>query len=1166
MHLPAIITHCLAALNNKPKTDTAVKAWKVPDSNGEIMFDALDLPNTITKFYIITKPQTTISQTYEKAAYSPTETYQQDDEIPQGFSIGEKKLVAISVTISKQAINLDLNTAELTRTLGQPNDTLTITYDATYRGSGSQFASGTLAICYDKTLGAITGQYSSADLGGKSTVQLTCPTGQDCSVLLKFDNNYSNALNALAAPEELKINYLEETLVQKNDGGYDRLENIEYRGKIGQDYNIGLGTNVSYLQSNNTRPISLTAALDNVNFSSSTLSIEYIKHITDPTTTIAVQRVLTVPKRPEALTIGTLSENIKVSYTDEKITNLSGGKVFWSANNFTTQTPIENKSDAAFSAFGWTGNGQVTLYVRQAAIENQSFNGKISNINLLKRPNAPEIGIGNINVVFSTSEIIFNNEYSQGTICVWGKDKSGNNLELNLTIEPGNNDSYASHVDGNVYYIAYIATAATPKSLQAEYSTPIMIQSVDFGDIPYRRLGPEVSGGTTLTNKINIKPIVIKNVGSTSYYIDATYVSAESNAQVNFDMKNLFSLTKSLSVGESFTTQNGLTSAENIRMMWFGNKNSFKALMNNSEQIGMSCILGDARNGIYTNIIGNDINQKEVGSYSTDLSFEYGTDFSNNRVTNILNSISANIRVNVVKRQFAKPIIAVQTIQSCNGEDANKLAYKVFSNRIDFDIVLDNDAQSSNVEYSTDGGSTYKTVSEFANADGRYQPGPNEQVKKIIINTVSGGSAPIQPATTYDIKCRIKSDNNHIQSEESVAQFYTKQMTPNNQNSFVNYTVEKAFYTNEYVIYQNGSSKIVQNEQNLTPLFVGNTLTIDVKKLAAGNYPESEKLTFSYSRRNKPTLTVTEEDVYHTGTGSISSTTSDNFEIRTANSVYDGNSYRKKVNLFSGVYITRTPANETSFASNDFCVLIVPKVYNVRIKSASVFDNSIDSPDYERESEDSLYFLKTVPQDYNTTYIYPVFSRVNFIETKAQDSDAKTSFTGSTSVIGAENGFDSAKLKFDAFKAKTDENDNLALSLKWSGKENPIYSITIPAVLSWNESEGATKTSSIEINGWDSLNQRCGLPPSSEVIVSLSSENEQILKLDGTSEIHKLNYIFELEGDILEKGDRIISLRDDQVTSMPVTQNFDVSVKGTPKLSGNYIGSITYSISIKYAE
>ncbi|MDR1774246.1 MAG: hypothetical protein LBR30_05195, partial [Clostridioides sp.] len=1142
----------LKETNGKPDTDEkdVVKVWVAPNEDGQVIFDELTLDSQTTKFYVVTKPQTFLTFDYEDATYSPTEVYKSGDTIPDGFAINDPVLIATQVEINKMADYLSLSVTELTRSIGAPNDTLTITYDSSYR-MGTTFASGITAICYDGSKGPVGGVYSTVSLNGKSTATLTIPTGKDCMVLLKIDDVYTTPLTALCAPELLKIDYINETLIRDSDGGYDTLGNIDYHAKVGSNYDVNLGSDTEFLQGSNSSPISLTSALDDIDFDANA-TLEYRKHIVDQETTIATLRTLTIPNRPDAIIVEHRNEDVNVDYINEEISNNLTKKILVSKDNFNSQSSIGAMGALSFTDIGWTGNIDLPIKVRLSAIANTSFKGKISNpFTILKRPDAPEVGSDKININISGTTISFENNYDQ-EIDVTGTTKQGTPLESNglpaTNIGQGSSADYTSHTDGNIYSIYFSATVASPRSKELEYSTPFVIPTVDFGDIEYGKLGPSTTTGLV---DVITKIANIQNISDTNdYYIDGTY---DTSSVLDFDGKNIFSLTNENIYDYG---SDGIDVSDFANLL--GSDSGTQLVNRNTTNTSLLVALGNMENGAYSPTFGvNNINETPVGLYETTLPLRYADDdvMSSNVV-----DLSLKIKLNVIRIDWSAPKIATQATQTSSGTDGDGLEYTVTANSLSFDVAIDQDVITTNtLEISTDGGMNWNTVSSFSASSSSYTSA-GQVVKRITISNLT-------PATTYTVLARVEGDNNHNASSETSCTFWTCQAKPTNKDSFVDYYSELLkSVSNLYNVKSNNTP--LSDNTSLTSYFVVDELKLKASTKASGNYPESDEAEFTYTRPAKPTLNLVGESIYLAGNGSISSTGA--IDIRNENGSYSGTGSTSKNGLFSGVYFARIPATNTSFASSELKVLLVPTTYNIRVKAdgnMSFRDESVGSDGYTRELESSIWFKKDEAQVYNSELIYPTFSRIGYTAQQAQKiDDEDTDFTkGSDSVVdGAE--FDDALDLFNAFKSNLDENGNFALKVLWYGYESPIYTVTIPTSLSATDTDTDTSpqvSGSVSISAWNNEKGERTIPKGSKVNIKLSENNSNVLTLEGTT----LNYTLKLAGEetVISNGGIISELSAENASSTPVNQGIDVYITGTPVYAGQYAGSITFEAEVIYA-
>lgn len=1195
----AVATNYYALLakdsNGKPVTDTAIKDWVLPNANGEVVFDELALQAGDNHYFVVTKPQTFFNFDYAKASYSPVRTYQTGDTIPDGFAVGDYALVATPVTITHTSDHRSLGASEVTRTQGTASDadndastdTITITYDASYRGGGTVFPANTTAIAFDKATGLIDGEVGDADMSGRSTATFSIPTGLDYEVILQFDSEHTLPIAILAAPDALTIDYDNENLLTAGKTGsdaYNTQGNLDYRLISGGHYYLG-SSSTTTVQGSNTQPINLTPALDDTtNPYDTDGTLSYTKHITEPLRTVAVARTLTIPKRPAALSMGTGSQDVKTDYPNETVNNASGKGILLSTNDFTTSISTAIGGTQTFATLGWTGNSAVTLSSRSAATST-AFKGKIASDTIIERPAAPmRSDSEGISTSVSGATVTFNNNYSSNTIAVGGTTKTGtviNTGGLPATLTGGTDTTYPSHVDGNIYNFAFIATSTAPRSKFLEYSTPLLVSSIDFGDVPYGQLGPKTatnypsvskgssqSGSNTFPSGTRKQALTLENTGSSNYYLDVEY----DNTFMKFDNQGLFGFTGSdnlpdnygggaLGVGDFKTMVNPNTIAS-------GAKNEgFNIILGNVDNTGnwtpnLSRINHAGTGSGTPNTTGN-INTAPVGLYTSRINLSYSDTVDANGVLQTPTDVSAEIRINIVPAQWQAPILATQASQQASGTDSHHLKYEVAQDDIAFEVVLEDEVKSSDFQISTDGGASWVTPATFddVTSTSGYATQAGQTVRYVSLDTTSAGE-PLQPASTYNVQVRLLDDGNHTQSSLVTKTFWTRQATPTNKDDFVNYFNETLDFTSAYAVTIGGTAKATGTV--ITGDFVGQThLTLDATAKAQGNYPASETATFEYDRARKPDLSVTEETIYYTGTGAISSSAT--IEARNDGADYDGTTGLSKPNLFSGLFWVRTPATTSSFASLETSVLLLPQAYNVRIKSANVLDNSIGTTGYSRESAGSLYFKKTGTQSYTSDFVDPTFSRIGFNAQASQKLATAEAFTkGSGSVI-ATDAASQTLLTAQAevlrkFKTNLDASNIFTRQVLWQGHEAPTYTVTIPADMTWTEASGAAKTDTVSINAWDSSKGQRTIPQGSEIKLKLSNATVSTLTNSGYS----LNYALTLAGSptALTGGSVIKSLTAASASATSVTQDVTTTVSGTPQVAGQYTGHITFDVAL----
>ncbi|GAB2021073.1 hypothetical protein RyT2_01460 [Pseudolactococcus yaeyamensis] len=1190
--------------NGKPITDTAVGDWVTPDATGEVVFDNLTLVNGTTPYVVIAKPQSFFNFDYADATYSPTELYQTGDVIPSGFDVGDRVMIATPVTITNSESCLALGVTEITRVLNNADtDTVTITYDATYRGGGTTFSANTTAIAFDKTLGTVAGLADangadgSVDLSGLSTATFTIPTGTDYDVILQFGDHYDLPIRALAAPDTLAIDYVNENLLTAGKSGsdsYNTQGNVDYRLESGGNYYLGSSATTT-VQGSNTQPINLTAALDDtINPYNADGTLSYTKHIADATRTIGVQRTLPVPQRPAALSMGTSSEAVKVDYPNEMVDNNSGKDILLSHNDFTTSTAVTTGGTSTLASLGWTGNADMLLYSRSDAIVDTAFKGRIASTTIIERPAAPvradSEGVG---VGVSGTNVTFDNNYASQTIQVGGMTKNGAVLNANglpATINGGGNTVYTNHADGNIYNFAFAATQTAPRSKLLEYSTPLVVSSIDFGDVPYGQLGAKTAttypaipdgssqpAGNTFPTETLKQPLTLENTGSGTYYLDVDY----DNGTMKFDNQGLF----------GFTGSDNLPDNYGGGLLGIGD---FKTLVNpntiapDEVDTRFNLILGDvdgtgnwtpsllrtdnSGTGSATPNTTGDINTAPVGLYTTRINLAYSATVDASGVLETPTDVSSEIRINIIKAKWAAPIIATQGSQSASGSDGQKLNYTVTENSLDFDIVLDSEVTSSTLEVSTNGGVNW-VKSTLGDGTGSYSPSAGSALKQISLTQTSDGMA-IQPASTYTVLFRVVDDTNHTQSDTVTKTFWTREAEPTDKGQFVDYFKETLSFTSAYGVTIGGKTRATGS--SITADFISHptpatpTLSLTATTLAHGNYPASLPTTFNYSREAKPVLTPNGESVYYNGSGAIRSTDMTSaIEVRNDGATYDGSTGVSKTGLFSGVFYARTPANTSAFASEEVNLLLLPTAYNVRVKSAVVVDNSIGATGYARENASSLYFKKETPQPYTTAFADAMFSRSGYTAQESHQMNTGTAdfISGGSSVVVtdaiSQTNFATQSSLFAIFKANLDNTNSLARLVTWKGHEAPTYTVTIPAIMAWADTDGAASPgiNQVTISAWDSGKSQRTIPQGSTIYLNVASDNRSILTNASSSLSYNL-MLNDSSSTALNAGSLVQSLTAASAVATPVSQNFTVTVSGSPQVSGHYTGAITFNVDL----
>lgn len=1162
--------------DKKPLTNASdvVKTWVAP-VNGSVVFDGLTLTDGDNPYVVIAKPEMFFNFDYEDATYSPTEVYKTGDTRPDGFNIGDPVMVGTPVTIKNVDNFLSLGVTEVARESHPTDPTLdniTITYKTDYRGGGTQFPDNTTAIAYDKALGTSAGLANTggadgqADLSDKATATFTVPAGTDYEVVLQVDKSFGLSISALAAPELLKVDYENEGVLADTDSSYARLNAIDYNLESGGHYYVGGSTTL--VQASNTKAISLTSALDDTDHPYNVDGkLTYTKHLADATGMVGVSRTLVIKKRPDALTHGTTTGDVQVDYLTEVVNNASGGKILLTTASGTVAVEASNPiTSTTFASLGWTGNADLALSSRLAATSGD-FKGKVRTTTLVKRPAAPvRAATEGVSVtILDASDAKFSNHYDTETLIVTGKNDSGQDLTLSEEITAGNDFDFNGHADGNIYSFVFKATTDAPRSQVLEYATPLVVSKVDFGDVPYGELGPKTAqtGGTGTTKQA----LRLENTGENTYYFDAVY----ENNKMKFNNLGLFGFTNK----DSFIGYGGLLekSSSNEFNTLAGTTSIDKEEVNENFTIVLGDVLDSSGNwtpaltednndGTPTNSnsLGN-INKAPVGTYTSRLNLAYSTSSSLSGAT----TISSEVKINIVKAKWATPVVATQAPTVASGSDAG-LDYTVTKEELSFDVLLDEEVSASTLEVSTNGTAWVKPTLE--NGTGSVSIPAGKVLKRITL-TQGSDSAAIQPGTTYNVQFRVIGDSNHNQSDVVTKTFYTRMAEPTTPNAFVNYTLETLVVDAAHSVKIGSDTAVSPTGTSVTAAFEPQAsatpkLTLHVTTLAQGNYPASVAADFEYSRQAKPTLSVTDETVYNNHSGAISGTAT--IDIKNASGSYGtytpGNTIN---NLYSGEYLARTPASSTAFASEEVKVLLVPDAYNVRVKSAAVLDASIGNSDYARESDSSLYFKKTAPQDYKQAFTDATFSRIGYVSQESAAVGSPTFTTGGDSVVMTDSAnpsaYNTALDAYNKFLASID-TDAKALTRKitWKSHEAPTYTVTIPALIN-GTLEGTSND--VTIKAWNGTNRT--IPLNSVIKVSVASCNSTVLTNAGTNMAYNLK--LGTSGPALTGNSLVKSITSSDAdglakTTDPATQAFTTTVTGTPQVAGNYTGAITFEVGL----
>lgn len=1161
--------------DKKPLTDASdvVKTWVAP-VNGSVVFNELTITDGDNPYVVIAKPETFFNFDYEDATYSPTEVYKTGDTPPDGFNVGDPVMVGTPVTIKNVDNFLSLGVTEVAR---EPHptdptlDNITITYKPDYRGGGTQFPDKTTAIAYDKALGTSAGLANTGgadgkvDLSDKATATFIVPAGTDYEVVLKVDKSFGLSISALAAPELLKVDYENEGVLADTDDSYTRLNAIDYNLMSGGHYYVGNSTTL--VQASNTQAISLTSALDDTSYPYNVDGkLTYTKHLADATRMVGVSRTLDIKKRRDALTHGTTTGDVQVDYLTEVVNNASGGKILLTTASGTVAVEASNPiTSTTFASLGWTGNADLDLSSRLAATSGD-FKGKVRTTTLVKRPAAPvRAATEGVSVTISDAGVAkFSNHYDTETLIVTGKNDSGQDLTLSEEITAGNDFDFNGHADGNIYSFVFKATTDAPRSQALEYATPLVVSKVDFGDVPYGELGPKTAqtGGTGTTKQA----LRLENTGENTYYFDAVY----DNNKMKFNNLGLFGFTNK----DSFVGYGGLLekSSSNEFNTLAGADSIAKGVVNENFTIVLGDVLDssgkwapalteDNNDGTPTksNSSGN-INKAPVGTYTSRLNLAYSTNSDLSGAT----TISSEVKTNIVKAKWATPVVATQAPTVASGSDAG-LDYTVTKEELSFDILLDEEVTDQVLEVTTNGTAWVKTT--FGTGTGGVSVPAGKVLKRITLTQGSDG-ADIQPGTTYNVQFRVIGDSNHNQSDVVAKTFYTRMAEPTTPNAFVNYTLETLVVDAAHSVKIGADTAVSPTGTSVTAAFVSQApatpkLTLHVTTLAQGSYPASVAADFEYSRQAKPTLSVTDKTVYNNRSGVISGAAT--IDIKNASGSYgtytSGNTIN---NLYSGEYLARTPASSTAFASEEVKVLLVPDAYNVRVKSAAVLDTSIGNSDYARESDSSLYFKKTAPQDYKQAFTDATFSRIGYVSQESAAVGSPTFTTGGDSVVMTDSAnpsaYNTALDAYNKFLASIDTDAKaLTRQILWSTLA-PTYTVTIPTTITGTTS-GAN--ASVTIKAWE--NNKRTIPQGSKIKVSVDGDNITTLTNAGKTMAYNLTLDTSTP---LNNGDLVKSITSAEADSLATTtdgaaQVFKTTITGTPQVAGNYTGAITFKVEME---
>lgn len=1161
--------------DKKPLTNASdvVKTWVAP-VNGSVVFNNLTITAGDNPYVVIAKPSTFFNFDYEDATYSPTEVYKTGDTRPDGFNVGDPVMVGTPVTIKNVDNFLSLGVTEVVREPHSSDTTLdniTITYQSDYRGGGTQFPDKTTAIAYDKALGTSAGLANTggaegqADLSNKATATFTVPAGTDYEVVLQVDKSFGLSISALAAPELLKVDYENEGVLAAADDSYTRLNAIDYSLISGGHYYVGgLKTLV---QASNTQAISLTSALDDTSYPYNVDGkLTYTKHLADATRMVGVSRTLDIKKRRDALTHGTTTGDVQVDYLTEVVNNASGGKILLTTASGTVAVEASNPiTSTTFASLGWTGNADLDLSSRLAATSDE-FKGKVRTTTLVKRPAAPvRADNEGVSVTISGAGAKFKNNYSTGTLIVTGKDDSGQDLTLSEEITARGDFDFTSHADGNIYSFVFKATTDAPRSQALEYATPLVVSKVDFGDVPYGELGPKTAqtGGTGTTKQA----LKLENTGENTYYFDAVY----DNNKMKFNNLGLFGFTNK----DSFIGYGGLL--EKSPNNEFNNLAGATSIAKEEVNENFTIVLGDVldSSGNWTpaltednndgtpaksNSLGN-INKAPVGTYTSRLNLAYSTSSNLSGAT----TISSEVKINIVKAKWATPVVATQAPKVASGSDSNDLAYDIEDKKLTFDVILDEEITDQVLEVSTNGTDWVKAA--LGTSTNVKTPAAGQVIKSITLERGSD-NVDINPASTYDVRFRVVADANHTISDVVTKTFYTRMAEPTTPDAFVNYTLETLVVDAAHSVKIGADTAVSPTGTSVTAAFEPQAsatpkLTLHVTTLAQGNYPASVAADFEYSRQAKPTLSVTDETVYNNHSGVISGAAT--IDIKNASGSYGtytpGNTIN---NLYSGEYLARTPASSTAFASEEVKVLLVPDAYNVRVKSAAVLDASIGNSNYARESDSSLYFKKTAPQDYKQAFTDAIFSRIGYVSQASAAVGSPTFTTGGDSVVMTDSAspgaYNTALDAYNKFLASIDTDAKaLTRQIIWSTLA-PTYTVTIPTTITGTTS-GAN--ASVTIKAWE--NNKRTIPQGSKIKVSVDGDNITTLTNAGKTMAYNLTLDTSTP---LNNGDLVKSITSAEADSLATTtdgaaQVFKTTITGTPQVAGNYTGAITFKVEME---
>ncbi|MDR1606113.1 MAG: hypothetical protein LBS41_03265 [Streptococcaceae bacterium] len=404
------------------------------------------------------------------------------------------------------------------------------------------------------------------------------------------------------------------------------------------------------------------------------------------------------------------------------------------------------------------------------------------------------------------------------------------------------------------------------------------------------------------------------------------------------------------------------------------------------------------------------------------------------------------------------------------------------------------------------------------------------------------GSSGLTPAMGYTVKLCQAPDDNHFASDPVDVTYYTRYATPTLADLHINYTNESYNLSTQDGSYDFKINEIDQlSTGSFTDLLNANNaagFSIELKKNAHGEVPESATFETSLKRPASPTITKSDVTVYRQSfDGQLINAGSETIEYRHKGAGFyqTANGNTQANNVISGEYEVRTQATASTFASLPVEVSVDASGYRVEVDVNT--DEAVTMPMGWPQSSGRVYGKTQLASE--------ALTRANTAPDPREGGQVNAWLIRKTTKYGPEYTADLVPVGVNYTTLHTYADDDGVVRYVVNWIHVPTYTVTIPTTVSANHADETTQVN---------MTITAAHMADNEKQLKISTEDSLDVTLAGATLTIDTSEIF----GITNKNQLIVQDVNNKTQTLTLKR-----ANETPKYSGIYTGTLTFEIDVE---